>query len=92
MKKFLISVAALIAVLVIAVCTLDIGTGWITQKGAEYVANTYNLGVSIGGAKGNPVKGYTFTDIELTQDNASLLKAGKIFVDPALLKILLSTG
>ena len=88
MKKFLISVAALIAVLVIAVCTLDIGTGWITQKGAEYVANTYNLGVSIGGAKGNPVKGYTFTDIELTQDNASLLKAGKIFVDPALLKII----
>jgi hypothetical protein len=88
MKKFLIGIVVLLAVLVAAVCTLDVGTGWITQKGAEYVANTYNLGVSIGGAKGNPVKGYTFTDIELTQDNNSLIKAGKIFVDPALLKII----
>ncbi len=87
MKKFFIGIAVVLVAAIAAFCTLDIGTGWIAQKGAEYVAETYNLGVSIGGAKGNPVKGYTFTDIELTRDNASLIKAGKIFVDPALLKI-----
>ena len=88
MKKFFIGIAVLLAAAVVAVCTLDVGTGWIAQKGAEYVANTYNLGVSIGGAKGNPVKGYTFNDIELTRDGTSLIKAGKIFVDPALLKLI----
>lgn len=88
MKKFFIGIAALLTAAVVAVCTLDVGTGWIAQKGAQYVANTYNLGVSIGGAKGNPVKGYTFNDIELTRDGASLIKAGKIFVDPAVLKLL----
>lgn len=87
MKKFFIGIAVLFIAAVVAVCTLDVGTGWIAQKGAEYVADTYNLGVSIGGAKGNPVKGYTFNDIELTRDGTSLLKAGKIFVDPALLKL-----
>ena len=88
MKKFFIGIAVLLAAAIVAVCTLDVGTGWLAQKGAEYVANTYNLGVSIGGAKGNPVKGYTFNDIELTRDGTSLIKAGKIFVDPALLKLL----
>lgn len=88
MKKFFIGIAVLLAAAVVAVCTLDVGTGWIAQKGAEYVANTYNLGVSIGGAQGNPVKGYTFNDIELTRDGTSLIKAGKIFVDPALLKLI----
>lgn len=88
MKKFFIGIAVLLAAAIVAVCTLDVGTGWIARKGAEYVANTYNLGVSIGGAKGNPVKGYTFNDIELTRDGTSLIKAGKIFVDPALLKLI----
>ena len=88
MKKFFIGIAVLLAAAVVAVCTLDVGTGWIARKGAEYVANTYNLGVSIGSAKGNPVRGYTFNDIELTRDGASLIKAGKIFVDPALLKLI----
>ncbi|MGI6075311.1 MAG: hypothetical protein ACOYD9_02975 [Pyramidobacter sp.] len=88
MKKFLIGIFVLVAGAVIALCTLDIGTEWIARKGAEYVANTYNLGVSIGGARGNPVKGYTFTDLELTRDGASLIKAGKIFVDPALLAMI----
>lgn len=88
MKKFLIGIFVLIAGAVIALCTLDIGTEWIARKGAEYVANTYNLGVSVGGARGNPVKGYTFTDLELTRDGTSLIKAGKIFVDPALLPLI----
>ncbi|MBQ8089589.1 MAG: hypothetical protein IJ233_02520, partial [Pyramidobacter sp.] len=75
MKKFFLGLVVVLGLAVAAVCTLDIGTEWIANKGAQYVADTYNLGVSIGGAKGNPVKGYTFSDIELSEPNggASLL-------------------
>ncbi len=88
MKKILIGIVVVLVAAVVALCTLDIGTNLIAQKGSEYVAENYNIGLTIGGAKGNPVKGYTFTDIELTRENESLFKAGKIFVDPALLKII----
>ncbi len=89
MKKFFVGLLIVLAAAVAAVCTLDIGTEWIANKGAQFVADTYGLSVTIGGAKGNPVKGYTFNDIELAEPagGASLLKAGSIFVDPALLKI-----
>ena len=90
MKKFFLGLFVVLVLAVAAVCTLDIGTEWIANKGAQYVADTYKLGVSIGGAKGNPVRGYTFSDIELSEPNggASLLKAGKIVVDPAILKLI----
>lgn len=88
MKKFLIGLVVLIAVAIGAFCTLDIGTGYITQKGAEYIAQTYNVGVSIKSSSGNPVKGYTFSDIELTRDDKSLIKAGEVTVDPALMKLI----
>ncbi len=90
MKKFFMGLLIVLAALIVAVCTLDIGTVWIANKGAQFVADTYGLGVTIGGAKGNPVKGYTFSDIELAEPGggASLLKAGSISVDPALLKII----
>lgn len=91
MKKFLIGLFIVLAAAVGAVCTLDIGTGFIAQKGAEYVANTYNMGVAMGEVSGNPVRGYTIKDLELTRDGKWLLKAGKIAVDPALMKIITGT-
>ncbi len=87
-KKIFIGIAVVLVAAIAALCTLDIGTGLIAQKGSEYVAENYNVGLTIGDAKGNPVKGYTFTDIELTREGESLFKAGRIYVDPALLKII----
>lgn len=88
MKKFLTWFVALIALAVLAITTLDVGTGFIADKGARYIAQTYNVGVSIDRVAGNPVRGYTLDNLKLLRNGRPLLEAGQIFVDPSLLKLL----
>ncbi len=87
-KKIFIGIVVVLVAAVIALCTFDIGTGLIVEKGSEYIAENYNVDLTFGGAKGNPFRGYTFTDIELARAGESLFKAEKIYVDPALIKII----
>ncbi len=88
-KKIFIGIVVVLVAAIAALCTLDIGTGLIVEKGSEYVAENYKVDLTFGGAKGNPFKGYTFTDIDLAREGESLFKAEKIYVDPALLKIIM---
>ena len=44
MKKFFLGLVVVLGLAVAVVCTLDIGTEWIANKGAQYVADTDNDG------------------------------------------------
>lgn len=88
MKKLFLGILAAAAAALGAVCFLGVGTDWIVRKGASYVAETYNIGVSYSGASGNPVTGYRISDLKLISNEKPLIEAGKITVDPALLKLI----
>lgn len=84
----------LTAVLVVGgglVYSVDFGGSLVATKAAEFIAKEYNLGVSIDNVKGNPFRGYRLEGLKLTRNESSLVEAGSLILEPAILKMLSGT-
>lgn len=88
-RKTLYGIVAVLALAILALCTMNVGGGFIAQKASEFVKSSYNLTLSIKDTSGNPVRGYTMSGIGISQGSQSLMTADSLFVDPALMKLIL---
>ena len=77
-NKMLIAVFAVLAlagVLLIG-ASMDFGGPLVVSKAREAVRELLGAELSVGGVRGNPIKGYTLEDVAIVKDKKPLLAAG----------------
>ena len=75
MKKLLLGIVLLFALAGLAVASLDFAGDLVVREAASVVKQMLGADLSVGGIKGNPVKGFSMDGVSLTKDGHPLFSA-----------------
>lgn len=87
-NKLLLSFLVLIAIAAFVLSTMNVGTGIVHDQSVKALSKALVADVSVGGVKGNPVKGYVLENLVVKRGADSLLSVPRIEAKPGLLPLL----
>jgi translocation and assembly module TamB len=86
--KVLLVIAGVVVVLAIVGMSIDYGTGLVRDMVSKTVQENLDSQVTKGSVSGNPIKGYTLSDIAIATDGEEVLSAERITAKVSILAFL----